>query len=77
MKRDDFRGAPCGCPECRQAGVTELEQVRDFHTGRWLHGHELRRWHEARDEFRKLAREAVGEPGRHGKGFERLVRGKC
>ena len=73
MRLQDFRSAPCSCPECRQAGVDALEQVRDPWSGRLLHGHDLRRWYEARDRFRTLARKAVGAPGRHGKGFEKLV----
>lgn len=74
MKIEDFRAAPCACPECRQAGVTDLERVRDPQTGRLLHGSELRRWYEARAQFKRLAREAVGKPGRHGAGFEWLVK---
>ena len=73
MKIQDFRAASCDCPECRQTGVDTLEQVRDPHTGRLLHGHELRRWYEARDRFRTLARQAVGKPGRHASGFEKLA----
>lgn len=74
MNHHDFRQPPCCCAECRQAGVDTLEQVRDPHTGRFLHGHALRRWYEARAEFKKRARQAVGKPGRHAAGFERLVK---
>lgn len=76
MKRADFEREPCQCGECRQAGVDRLEQARDPHSGRLLHGHELRRWHEAREQFRTLARAAVGKPGRHAAGFEKLAQGK-
>ena len=74
MKREGFKAPPCTCPECRQAGVSDRELVRDPQRGRWLHGHELRRWYEAQAQFKKLAREAVGKPGRHAAGFERLVK---
>lgn len=73
MKPEDFIGAPCACGECMQAGVQTLETRRDRETGRWLHGYALKRWYEARDRFREQARAAVGAPGRHAKGFERLV----
>lgn len=74
MHLADFQGPPCRCGECVQAGVTELPQRRDPDTGCWLHGYALKRWYEARDEFRRRARSAVGPRGRRGAGFERLVR---
>jgi hypothetical protein len=77
MKAADFRLPPCSCPECRQAGVDRLEQRRDPRTGAVLHGHELRRWYEARAKFMQEAREAVGKPGRHAAGFEKLAQGKA
>lgn len=52
MKRADFERGPCPCAECRQAGVSELEQVRDPQTGAYLHGYPLKRWYEARDAFK-------------------------
>ena len=54
MKVQDHIAPPCSCPECFQAGVTDKELRRDPRSGRWLHGHELRRWYEAREEFFKL-----------------------
>lgn len=51
MKPQDFEQAPCHCPQCVQAGVSELPQIRDRHTGKWLHGYDLKRWVEARDSF--------------------------
>lgn len=72
MKAADFIGPVCGCPECRQAGVADQEQRRDRQTGVMLHGFALKRWLDARDKFMREAREAVGRPGRHGTGFERL-----
>ncbi len=38
-----------------------------------MHGFELRRWLTARDEFKRQARAAVGAPGRHQRGFEKLA----
>jgi len=73
MKPADHVGPPCSCPLCVQAGVTQLEARRDPRSGVWLHGYDLKRWYEARDQFRRAARSAVGEPGRHAKGFERLA----
>lgn len=73
MNHHDFRQPPCKCPDCRQADVTDLEQVRDPHTGKFLHGHALRNWYLARDEFKRRARAAVGAKGRHAAGFEKLV----
>ena len=73
MTAKDFVGPPCGCPQCQQAGVDALEQVRDPRSGAWLHGYELKRWYEARDRFRADARAAVGPRGRHASGFEKLV----
>lgn len=73
MKGADFIAPACSCPECRQAGVTMLEVRRDPHTGMLLHGYALKRWYAARDTFMRGARQAVGVPGRHAKGFERLA----
>jgi len=73
LQPKDHIAPPCSCPECYQAGVTKLEQRRDPYSGKLLHGYPLRRWYEAREQFRKAARKAVGAPGRHGSGFERLV----
>jgi hypothetical protein len=73
MNKSDFVGFPCGCGECVQAGVSNREQRRDPHTGKWLHGYALKRWYESRDRFQQLARAAAGKPGRHAAGFEKLV----
>lgn len=51
LKPEDFEQAPCGCAACIQAGVSEKPQVRDFYTGAWLHGYDLKRLHEAREKF--------------------------
>lgn len=75
IKLEDFIGPVCGCPECQQAGVADQEQRRDRQTGVMLHGYGLRRWLEAREQFRRAARAAVGPKGRHAKGFEKLVQG--
>jgi hypothetical protein len=69
----DLTAEPCPCGECLQAGVTEERRRRDPHTGRLMHGYELRRWLDARDKFMQTARAAVGPRGRHQQGFERLV----
>jgi len=53
MKVEDFQQMACSCEACILAGVSTLVQIRDRDTGRWLHGRELRRWHEARDAFWK------------------------
>lgn len=74
MKAADFISGPCGCPECRQAGVDAVERRRDPRSGEWLHGFALRRWLDARNKFMAEAREAVGAKGRHANGFEPLVK---
>ena len=51
MNRADFIQPPCVCGACVQAGVSALEQMRDYQTGRWLHGYELKRWYAARQHF--------------------------
>lgn len=55
MKPEDFRREPCTCPECIQAGVSTLEQVRDPQSGRWLCGYPLKRWYEAKAQFESAA----------------------
>lgn len=52
MKREDIEGAPCLCPECHQAGVSELPLVRDPQSAEWLHGYRLKRWYEAKNRYR-------------------------
>lgn len=74
MKTDDIYGPPCGCGECIQAGVAEEQTRRDPYTGRMIHGYELRRGLDAFKTFMQRARAAVGEKGRHAKGFEKLVK---
>jgi hypothetical protein len=54
IRPTDNLGKPCRCLDCQEAGVTDRALVRvppdDFCTrARWLHGHELRAWYEARD----------------------------
>lgn len=73
MRPADFEAPPCRCGECCQAGVETLHQRRDPRTGQLLHGYPLKRWYEARDKFRTMARQAVGPKGRHAQGFEPLV----
>ena len=51
MKHEDFEQMACTCPECVQAGVSTLVQIRDRHTGKFLHGYPLKKWYEARDRF--------------------------
>ena len=51
MTRADFIQPPCGCAECVQAGVSALEQIRDWRTGKWLHSYDLKRWYAAREQF--------------------------
>ena len=76
MNRADFVLPPCSCGECVQAGVTDLELRRDPHTGDVLHGYRLKRWYESYEQFKTLARQAVGGPGRHARGFEKLAGGR-
>lgn len=73
MNAADFIGEPCECPECYQAQVTDKPLRRDPMTPKWLHGHELRRWYEAKAQFEQQARAAVGGKGRHAGGFEKLA----
>ena len=51
-------GPPCGCDLCVSAGISDRRIHRDPYSGEWLHGEDLRRWHEARDRFRALAEHA-------------------
>lgn len=51
MKREDFEGSPCSCVPCREAGVSDKPIIRDYYSGRWMHGRELRRWHEEKAKF--------------------------
>jgi hypothetical protein len=51
MKHEDFEREPCQCGDCQQAGVSNLIQIRDRLTGRWIHGYPLKKWYEARDAF--------------------------
>lgn len=51
IKRSDFERSACTCPDCHQAGVSERPQLRHSRTGVWMHGQELRRTYEARDDF--------------------------
>ncbi len=76
MNRSDFVLPPCACGQCVQAGVETLELRRDPHTGEVLHGYALKRWYESYEQFKALARQAVGQRGRHGVGFEKLVGGE-
>lgn len=63
MKRADYEREPCTCGTCRQAGVDQLNQRRDPYSGKWLHGYELKRLHDAAalcaDVVRKLAAKRV------------------
>lgn len=53
---DNF-GQPCNCLDCQAAGVTHLQIVKvpkdDVGPARWIHGEELKRWHEARARARE------------------------
>lgn len=51
MRPEDYTRQPCDCPECKQAGVDQEIQYRDQYTGKWLHGYELKRLHDARKKF--------------------------
>lgn len=51
MKREDFEGPPCHCPDCVRADVTEKPIRRDYRTGKWVHGYELRKLYEAEADF--------------------------
>jgi hypothetical protein len=51
MNTADFRRPPCQCLDCQQAGVNDLEQIRDPRSGSWLHGRDLKRWYLAEREF--------------------------
>lgn len=50
---------PCQCAECFQAGVHTRPQLRNRH-GEPVHGYELKRIWDARDEFWRLAEERFG-----------------
>ena len=73
MKYSDVIGDPCACPQCMQAGVSEVAVRRDPRSGAWLHGYDLTRWYQAREQFLTRARAAVGARGRHAAGFEPLA----
>lgn len=61
ISRDDFERAPCTCPECYQAGVSERPQLRGYRSGAWMHGQELRRTWEARDSFWALVKQKTAD----------------
>ena len=73
MNPAEIQREPCQCHECIVAGVSKRPQRKDPHSAEWLHGKSLARWWQARDDFARKARAAVGERGRHASGFERLV----
>lgn len=73
MKIEDFEEPPCGCALCVQADVAHLPIRRDWSTGVWLHGYDLKRWYAARERFMTAARQAIGPKGRHASGLERLA----
>ncbi len=54
MNPKDYIGETCDCPDCSQAGVTQLPVRRDWRRGHWMHGYELKRWYEARARFYAL-----------------------
>ena len=60
IKPEDYTRPPCPCVDCRQAGVSAREQIRDRVTGQFLHGYDLKRWYEARESFWKRFHEQVG-----------------
>lgn len=49
VRREDFEREACTCGECVQADVSGKPQRRDPGTGRWLHGHDLKRLYDAAD----------------------------
>ena len=73
MKLEDIQAPPCSCGQCVQAGVSHLPLRRDPQTRAFLHGYDLKRWHDAHEQFRAAARAAVGPRGRRASGFERMV----
>jgi hypothetical protein len=62
MKPTQALGEPCGCAECRQAGVDTVPSVVNDRTGEQLHGYPLKRWHAARDQFLADFKKAAGVP---------------
>ena len=73
LKAEDFLGPPCRCPLCVQADVDVKDQVRDRHTGQWLHGYDLKRWYMARDAFWTRFHEASSTDTQK-RGFSRIGR---
>lgn len=58
-----WRQPPCGCPLCRQSGVSDKPLVRDGRTHEWLHGEDLRRWYEAKADFDRRVAEISQRKG--------------
>jgi hypothetical protein len=56
MKPEDYEAPPCSCPECTQAGVTDLPLRRDPWSGEWLHGYKLTGWYDAKRHFDEMAK---------------------
>lgn len=59
MRIQDHTSAPCSCPECEQAGVTDRPQIRDPQTGEKLHGYRLKRYWQQADEAMARIRQLV------------------
>lgn len=63
MNRRDYVRDSCTCGECQQAGVSDVLQVRDPHSGKWLHGYELKRVQDAADRFLESYKAAMKPKG--------------
>ena len=51
MKREDHEGPPCSCPLCVAAGVDDKPIRRDYRSGKWVHGYDLKRLYDAQADF--------------------------
>jgi hypothetical protein len=59
LKPSDFIGDPCGCGECLQAGMSTLPIRRDPFSGEWLHGYALKRWYDAKEQYRRATQQVA------------------
>ena len=57
-ERGYWRKPPCPCPECKHAGMSDKELVRDGRTHEWLHGAKLAAWYAAKDDFERRVQAA-------------------
>jgi hypothetical protein len=51
VKREDYEGPPCHCEACVMADITDKPIRRDYRSGKWVHGYELKKLYQAEADF--------------------------